>query len=152
MKLIKGSMVIAKGSLNYILQKIQMKVLRDGMNAIQDDTSPDLWLRCLAHMSEKGLKILAKKSLIPSVKDSCHGGKRERCSLKFLHSDNRGNDTSEESSLGISTKEIHASNDVLPGAETGEDFEQKELEENEEANELRKSTRDPHPSTRYLSS
>uniref|UniRef100_A0A2N9J1S8 Integrase catalytic domain-containing protein n=1 Tax=Fagus sylvatica TaxID=28930 RepID=A0A2N9J1S8_FAGSY len=35
----------------------------------QDDSMPDLWHRRLAHMSEKGLQILAKKSLIPFAKD-----------------------------------------------------------------------------------
>ena len=49
---------------------------------------PKLWHRWLAHMSEKGLQILAKKSLIPFAKgillkscDYCLFGKQHRVSF-----------------------------------------------------------------------
>ena len=41
-----------------------MKVNGGQINGVEDDASPNLWHRRLVHMSEKGLKILAKKSLI----------------------------------------------------------------------------------------
>ena len=44
--------------------KTQVKVCRGQLNAVDDDTSPNLWHRRLAHMSEKGLQLLAKQSLI----------------------------------------------------------------------------------------
>jgi hypothetical protein len=64
------------------------------VNVAQDDSTPDLWHRWLAHMSEKGLQILAKKSLIPFAKDMplnscdyCLIGKQHRVS--FHRSSNR---------------------------------------------------------------
>jgi hypothetical protein len=59
------------------------------VNAAQDDSMPDLWHRRLAYMSEKGLQILAKKSLIPFAKgmplnpcDYCLFGKQHRVSFR----------------------------------------------------------------------
>ena len=46
---------------------------RDVVSATQEDFMSNLWHRQLAHMSEKRLQILAKKSLIPFAKVmSCH--------------------------------------------------------------------------------
>uniref|UniRef100_A0A2N9FMC5 Integrase catalytic domain-containing protein n=1 Tax=Fagus sylvatica TaxID=28930 RepID=A0A2N9FMC5_FAGSY len=42
---------------------------RNSKGCTQDDSTLDLWHKRLAHMSEKGLQILAKKSLIPFVKE-----------------------------------------------------------------------------------
>uniref|UniRef100_A0A2N9HLM6 Integrase catalytic domain-containing protein n=1 Tax=Fagus sylvatica TaxID=28930 RepID=A0A2N9HLM6_FAGSY len=56
-------------SVSVLDKKTQVKLCRDVVNAAQDDSTPDLWHRRLAHMSEKGLQILAKKSLIPFTKD-----------------------------------------------------------------------------------
>lgn len=33
----------------------------------KEEISTDLWHKCLGHVSEKGLKILAGKSLLPSL-------------------------------------------------------------------------------------
>ena len=38
------------------------------LNVVEDDVSPYLWHKQLVHMSEKGLQLLAKQSLIPMVK------------------------------------------------------------------------------------
>ena len=38
------------------------------LNVVEDDASPYLWHKQLVHMSEKGLQLLAKQSLIPMVK------------------------------------------------------------------------------------
>ena len=59
------------------------------VNAAQYDSMLDLWHRPLAHMSEKGLQILEKKSLIPFAKgtplnfcDYCLFGKQHRVSFR----------------------------------------------------------------------
>ena len=58
--------------------------------AVDDDTSSDLWHKRLAHMSKKGLQLLAKQSLIPMTKekssnpcDYCLFGKQH--GVKELH-------------------------------------------------------------------
>ena len=63
-KLTKGSLVVAQGRLCFPY-KTQAKVCGGQLNAVDDDIPPDLWHKQLAHMSEKGLQLLAKKSLIP---------------------------------------------------------------------------------------
>ena len=59
------------------------------MNTTADDASLDLWHRRLAHISEKGLQILGRKSLIPLPKgtslhpcDYCLLGKHHRVSFQ----------------------------------------------------------------------
>ena len=59
------------------------------LNAIDDDTSPDLWHKQLAHMSKKGLQLLAKQFLIPRAKDKpynpcdyCLFGKQHKVSFQ----------------------------------------------------------------------
>ena len=68
-KLTKGSLVVARGILGCSLYKTQEKVCGGQLNAVDDDTSPNLWHKRLAHMSEKGLQLLAKQSLLPMAKD-----------------------------------------------------------------------------------
>ncbi|KAA8550233.1 hypothetical protein F0562_001917 [Nyssa sinensis] len=68
-KLTKGSLVVARGKACCTLYKTNLKVCRDGLNSIEDGTSPNLWHKRLGHMSEKGLQILAKRFLIPFAKD-----------------------------------------------------------------------------------
>ena len=46
-----------------------MKVCEGQLNTIDDDTFLDLWHKQLVHMSEKGLILLAKQSLIHLAKD-----------------------------------------------------------------------------------
>ena len=65
-----------------------MKVCSSGLNAVEDESSRNLWHKRLAHMSEKGLHILAKNSLIPFAKgtvfnpcDYCLFGKHHRVSF-----------------------------------------------------------------------
>ena len=74
-KLYKGMLVLARGKICCTLYKTQVKLCKDVVNVAQDDSTPDLWHRRLAHMSEKGLQILAKKSLIPFC---------QRYAIKFL--------------------------------------------------------------------
>ena len=56
-KLTEGSLVVAQGRLCCSLYKTQTKVCRGQLNAVDDDTSPDMWHKRLAHMREKGLQI-----------------------------------------------------------------------------------------------
>ena len=68
-KLTKGSLVVARGRLCCSLYKTQVKVCGGQLNPVDYGTSPDLWHKQLAHMSEKGLQLLAKQSLIHMAKD-----------------------------------------------------------------------------------
>jgi hypothetical protein len=81
--------VFARGKICCTLYKTQVKLCRDVVNAAQDDSTLDLWHRRLAHMSKKGLQILAKKSLVLFAKgmplnscDYCLFGKQHRVSFR----------------------------------------------------------------------
>lgn len=87
-KLTKGSMVVAKGRACCSLYKTHMKMCGGQLNTVEDEASPNLWHNRLAHMSEKGLQLLAKQSLIPMAKgeyvnpcDVCLFGKQHRVSF-----------------------------------------------------------------------
>lgn len=61
----------------------------EAVNAAESDSSLDLWHKRLAHISEKGLQTLARKSLIPFTKgtslnscDYCLFGKHHRVSFQ----------------------------------------------------------------------
>ena len=82
--------MFARGKICCTLYKTQVELCKDVVNAAQEDSSPNLWHRQLAHMSEKGLQILAKKSLIPFAKgtllnpcDFCLFGKQHRVSFNI---------------------------------------------------------------------
>ena len=82
--------MFARGKICCTLYKTQVKLCKDVVSAAQDDSSPNLWHRWLAHISEKWLQILAKKSLIPFAKgtslnhfDFCLFGKQHRVSFNI---------------------------------------------------------------------
>ena len=82
--------MFARGKIYCTLYKIQVKLCKDVVSATQEDSSPNLWHRRLAHMSEKGLHILAKKSFILFAKgmslnpcDFCLFGKQHRVSFNI---------------------------------------------------------------------
>ncbi|GKV34500.1 hypothetical protein SLEP1_g42871 [Rubroshorea leprosula] len=88
-KLTKGSMVVAKGRACCSLYKTHMKMCGGQLNTVEDEASPNLWHKRLAHMSEKGLQLLAKQSLVPIAKgghvnpcDVCRFGKQHRVSFQ----------------------------------------------------------------------
>jgi len=60
--------MVARGVVYSTLYKTQVKLIKDGLNAVENVALPDLWHKRLAHLSEKGLQILSSKSLIPSDK------------------------------------------------------------------------------------
>ncbi|KAK9914377.1 hypothetical protein M0R45_038160 [Rubus argutus] len=70
----KGSLVVARGKRCCTLYKTYGKICKSELNAVEN-ASPSLWHRRLGHMSEKGLQVLAKKSLIPFVKEKVWTGK-----------------------------------------------------------------------------
>ena len=91
--------MFARGKICCTLYKTQVKLCKDVVSAAQVDSLPNLWHRQLAHMSEKGLQILEKKSLIPFAKDQVFGHfkkfhamvEREKGNpLKCLCTDNGG--------------------------------------------------------------
>ncbi|KAF2322359.1 hypothetical protein GH714_012894 [Hevea brasiliensis] len=66
-KLIKGSMVVARGKSYNRLLKTQVKLFDSDLNIVEDDVSPDMWHRRLAHI-EFGYRLwdLAKKKIAKS--------------------------------------------------------------------------------------
>ncbi|RVW31737.1 Retrovirus-related Pol polyprotein from transposon TNT 1-94 [Vitis vinifera] len=88
-KLTRGSMAIAKGNKSSSLYLMQARVIDSSINAVDDDSTFELWHNRLGHMSEKGLMILAKKNLLSSMKK----GSLKRQSgekLKCIRTDNGG--------------------------------------------------------------
>ena len=91
-RLYRGSLVLVGGKICCTLYKTQVKVCKDVVSATQEDSMPNLWHRRLAHMSKKGLRTLAKKSLIHFAKgmslkpcDYCLFGKQHRVSFRILY-------------------------------------------------------------------
>ena len=82
--------MFARGKICCTLYKTQVKLCKNVVSVAQEDSLPNLWHRRLAHMSEKWLQILAKKSLIPFAKgtslnpcDFCLFGKQHRVSFNI---------------------------------------------------------------------
>ncbi|KAH0720560.1 hypothetical protein KY284_005590 [Solanum tuberosum] len=90
-RLTKGELVIAKRVARGTLYRTNAEICQSELNAAHKEISADLWHRRMGHMSEKGLKILSKKSLISVDKERETGRK-----LKRLRTDNGGEYTSRE--------------------------------------------------------
>ena len=67
-KLTKGSLVMAKGKKTCTLYTMKGKICNGVVNALEGDSSIELWHKRLGHMSEKGLQILSKKEFLPGMK------------------------------------------------------------------------------------
>ena len=67
-KLTRGSMVVAKRKKYSSLYLMQARVIDSNINAVNDDSTIELWHNKLDHMSEKGLMILVKKNLLSDMK------------------------------------------------------------------------------------
>eukprot|EP00253_Pinus_taeda_P023266 PITA_23266 len=106
-KISKGALVMAKGpkpgtlyTLNTLIGKSDLAIVT------KEGNSADPWHKCLGHMSEKGLKILVGKNLLPGLKsykidfcEHCIYGRQRRVSflrgghgrkknvLELVHSD-----------------------------------------------------------------
>ena len=90
-KLTRGSMVIEKGKKSSSLYLMQARVIESSINAVDDDSTVELWHNRLGHMSEKGLMILVKKNLLSGMKKGslkkcahCLSGKQTRVAFKTL--------------------------------------------------------------------
>ena len=88
-RLTKGALVIAKGVARGTLYKTNAEICQGELNAAHEENFADLWHKRMGHMSEKGLQILSKKSLISFAKGTtikscnyCLFGKQHRVSFK----------------------------------------------------------------------
>ncbi|RDY03371.1 hypothetical protein CR513_13054, partial [Mucuna pruriens] len=86
-KLTKGNLVVARGEKFFKLYWTKALVAKDSVNAM--DMEASLWHRRLSHISEKGLNCLAKKDMLPGLKNAelekcshCMAGKQTRVSFK----------------------------------------------------------------------
>ena len=87
----RGYLPVARGKHCYALYKTRVKVCWGWINFVEDDPSPNPWNHRLAPMSEKGLKILVRESLISLFEgktlnpcDCCLFGKNHRVSFHNL--------------------------------------------------------------------
>ena len=67
-RLTKGALVIAKGVARGTLYRTNAEICQGELNAAHEENSADLWHKRMSHMSEKGLQILSKNSLISFAK------------------------------------------------------------------------------------
>ena len=67
-RLTKGALVIAKGVARGTLYRTNAEICQGELNAAHEENSADLWHKRMGHMSEKGVQILSKKSLISFAK------------------------------------------------------------------------------------
>ena len=65
-KLVRGSLVVAKGKKCCSLYKTGMSLVQGDVNVSSPDLKVNLWHRRLGHMGEKGLEILISKISFPS--------------------------------------------------------------------------------------
>lgn len=69
-KLIKGSLVVARGNKRGGLYWTTASACVDMVNAVECDNSSTLWHKRLSHISEKGLNVLAKKKLLSNFQSA----------------------------------------------------------------------------------
>ncbi|VFQ81624.1 unnamed protein product [Cuscuta campestris] len=96
-KLTKGSLIVARGKKCSGLYWTNASVSVDSVNAVESDSSSELWHRRLSHISEKGLDCLAKKNVLSGVKDA----NLKRCSHCLAGKQNRD----ERSKLDVKTRQ-----------------------------------------------
>ena len=75
MKLIKGSLVVARGIKRRGLYWTTASACVEMVNAVESDSSSTLWHKRLSHIREKGLNVLAKKKLLSNFQSA----KLEKC-------------------------------------------------------------------------
>ncbi|KAG6432970.1 hypothetical protein SASPL_104566 [Salvia splendens] len=66
-KLIKGSLIAAKGRKQNSLYLMHATLSNGEVNAVVKNSSIEIWHKRLGHLSQKGLEILARRSLIPEI-------------------------------------------------------------------------------------
>ena len=88
-KLIKGSMIVAKGKKISHLYYIHAKLSSVSVNALENEDQGVLWHKRLRHVSEKGMTLLFKKNILSKMKSvylkncaDCLAGKQHKISFK----------------------------------------------------------------------
>ena len=66
---------MARGKKCSSLYLMQTSMSTNSVNAVESDSSSELWHKRLSHISEKGLYFLAKKNFLSRLK----GAKLKRC-------------------------------------------------------------------------
>ena len=66
-KVIKGALVMAKG-LEVLYTLTENKKISNVVVVAKEGNSTDLWHKQLGHMSERGLRILVGKNILPGLK------------------------------------------------------------------------------------
>ena len=64
----KGLLMVVRGVVYSTLYKTQVKLIKDGLNAVDNVVFPDLWHKRLAHPSEKDCKFLQGSPLFHLAK------------------------------------------------------------------------------------
>ncbi|KAG8363788.1 hypothetical protein BUALT_Bualt19G0058800 [Buddleja alternifolia] len=139
-KLIKGSLITAKGKKKNSLYLMQAKLSNEEVNAAVNNSSIELWHKRLGHLSQKGMQLLAKKKLLPDVNGielqtcvDCLAGKQHR---------EQTSDDTKQSERKESTQEVPDDLDPVPPIQTDDPVPPPEAR-------VRRSTRQTRPSTRY---
>ena len=89
-KISKGAMVMAIGFKTWTLYTLRETTRKSNVAIFsKEETSPELWHKHLGHMSEKGLKILVGKNLLPGLRsyelDLCgHCIYGRQCRVSFM--------------------------------------------------------------------
>ncbi|KAK8547509.1 hypothetical protein V6N12_031646 [Hibiscus sabdariffa] len=94
-KLTRNNMIVARGNKQGSLYVTQGKLCKGEANVACGNSCLELWHKSLRHISEKGLQILAQKTLIPEVKGKaiqqcihCLTGKQHKVSFRRGHYSN----------------------------------------------------------------
>lgn len=69
-KFTRGAMIVALAQKFSTLYMLDANLSKEIINAMDDESSVELWHKRLAHMSEKGLAILAKKNLLSGMRSA----------------------------------------------------------------------------------
>jgi hypothetical protein len=84
-KLIKGSLIVARGSKQGYLYMTKTKLCNDVLTVAKNDTMAELWHKRLGDMSEKGMQDLDRIEFLPELKgitlkpcEHCFVGKQHR--------------------------------------------------------------------------
>ena len=85
------SLIIARGKKVSSLYMMQEKLSKCKINAVDKNVSIELWHKRLGHMCEKGMQILARKSLLSEMKSTsldtcvhCLASKQHRLLVKRI--------------------------------------------------------------------
>ena len=87
-KFTKGSLVLARGKKNNTFYKTEARLIKGEVNIVENEAFTKLWHKWLGHISEKGLRVLSRKKLLPVKGTSllpctdCLFGKQSRVAFR----------------------------------------------------------------------